>query len=210
MKLIALTGAGVSKASGVPTFVEMGDLREKLSRDYFNTHPKDFYNILIQMKDTVDRADPNPAHMALAEHHVPVITMNIDGLHHRAGSRENEVIEIHGSIRRVFCPECGRWYDFDVVRESIYCPNCPHTILQPDVVLYGDSIPRLSDALALVDSADRLVVIGTSFYTSTASYITQAAEAKNIPVDIINERAEEVLPDYIKQYSGGEHNDKPV
>lgn len=202
MNIVALTGAGVSRASGVPTFVEMGDLRDKLSRRYFETHPQDFYDVLIQMKDTIDRAAPNPAHLALAEYHIPIITMNIDGLHHRAGSTEDEVIEIHGSLRKVFCPSCGCLYDFDQVRRSITCP-VDDTLLQPDVVLYGDSIPRLQHALELVADADRLVVIGTSFYTSTASYVTDAAKERGIPVDIINEAAETELPAYLEHYLGG-------
>ena len=86
LDLIAITGAGISKASGIPTFDEMGDLREKLSRDYFRAHPKDFYEIILDMKRNIDRAQPNAAHRALAEYRVPVITMNIDGLHTRAGS----------------------------------------------------------------------------------------------------------------------------
>ena len=86
LDLVAITGAGISRASGIPTFVEMGDLREKLSRDYFRAQPEKFYEIILDIKRTVDRAQPNPAHRALAEYGVPVITMNIDGLHTRAGS----------------------------------------------------------------------------------------------------------------------------
>lgn len=79
--LVAITGAGISKASGIPTFEDMGDLRNKLTRSYFNSHPEEFYQGLLAMKETIDRAEPNPAHLALVEYNIPVITMNIDGLH---------------------------------------------------------------------------------------------------------------------------------
>lgn len=199
LKIAALTGAGVSKASGVPTFIEMGDLRDKLSRTYFNNHPVEFYKILNEMRDVTDAAHPNPAHISLANFHIPIVTMNIDGLHHSAGSTEKEVIEIHGSLRKVFCPTCGSWFDFTITRESIYCPKCKKTMVQPDIVLYGDSIPRLYDAIDVVSKVDVLLVIGTSFYTSTATYVSDAAKSHGVEVKIINENAEEVVPKLLEE-----------
>ncbi len=200
MKIAALTGAGVSKASGVPTFVEMGDLRDKLSRQYFEAHPEEFYRILNEMRAVTEAAMPNPAHIALAEHHIPIVTMNIDGLHHKAGSPEDEVIEIHGSLRKVFCPECQGGYPFSITTESLECPLCRETLLQPDVVLYGDSIPRLYDAIERVSKVDLLLVVGTSFYTSTASYVCDAAQNAGATVKIINDNAEEEVPRFLKEY----------
>ncbi|MFZ7132348.1 MAG: Sir2 family NAD-dependent protein deacetylase [Eubacteriales bacterium] len=203
MKIAALTGAGISKASGVPTFVEMGDLRKKLSRYYFNVYPEKFYDTLISMRKVTDEAMPNAAHIALTEYAIPVVTMNIDGLHHRAGSRDGNVIEIHGSLRKVFCNNCGKWYDFDVVKESIYCSNCKDAILQPDIVLYGDSIPKLYDAIDMVCEVDLLLVIGTSFYTSTATYVSEAARSAGAQVRIINEKAEEKVPQLLRELIEG-------
>lgn len=202
MKIAALTGAGVSKASGVPTFVEMGDLRDKLSRSYYNTHPVEFYQILNQMRAVTEKADPNPAHIALAEKHIPIVTMNIDGLHHKAGSTEEEVIEIHGSLRKVYCPKCNRWYPFSVTEESIKCKDCQKVILEPDIVLYGDSIPRLYDAIDLISKVDILLVVGTSFYTSTATYVSEAAKRAGVKVEIINENAEGLVPKFLEELSG--------
>ena len=122
LDLIAITGAGISKASGIPTFDEMGDLREKLSRDYFRAHPKDFYEIILDMKRNIDRAQPNAAHRALAEYRVPVITMNIDGLHTRAGSEG--VLEVHGNLDYVECERCNTSHGYNEVDESIYCNGC--------------------------------------------------------------------------------------
>jgi len=199
--IVALTGAGISKASGIPTFVEMGDIREKLSRDYFRSYPQDFYDILINMKNTIDKAKPNDGHIALAEYEVPIVTMNIDGLHKKAGSEW--VIEIHGNFEVVKCPNCGKTYEFDVVKESIYCQKCKG-ILEPNVVLYGDMIPKYMEAAKLIASADRLLVVGTSFYTSTAGQLCNIARLNGIKIDIINERAEVEVRKYLKEYFNNE------
>jgi NAD-dependent deacetylase len=195
-KIVAFTGAGISKASGVPTFIELGDLRDKLSRSYFEDNTYDFYELLTEMKKTCDNAMPNPAHLALAQYNIPVITMNIDGLHKRAGSKT--LIEIHGNLNNVICCNCKASYDFFVVEQSIYCKQC-NALLEPNVVLYGDSIPRYYDALELISSAEELLVVGTSFYTSTASEFVGIAKRAGIKITIINDDAENQVLRYLKQ-----------
>jgi NAD-dependent deacetylase len=167
MDWVAFTGAGISAASGIPTFEELGqDFREKLSREYWKYESEDFFSVIKQMKRACDAANPNAAHQALAKYDIPVITMNIDGLHRRAGTRS--LIEIHGSMEKVDCSVCGRSYDFDVTDSSIYCPACGG-LLNTRVVLYGDDIPQLQPALRWAQGPGTLLVIGTSFYTSTAT-----------------------------------------
>ena len=197
--IVAFTGAGISKASNVPTFQELGDIRNKLSRQFFNSNTKEFYELLLYMKKITDSALPNPAHIALAKYNVPVITMNIDCLHKRAGS--TNLIEIHGNLEYVFCPKCNKKFDFETVRESVYCNKC-NEVLQPNVVLYGDSIPRYFDAINLIGLAKELLVVGTSFYTSTASFMVDRAEAAGIKVKIINENAENEVPSYLEKVLG--------
>lgn len=196
-RLVAFTGAGISRDSGIPTFVELGDLREKLSRSYFNAYPKDFYNVLKEFSNKIKSADPNDAHRALARYDIPIITMNIDSLHNRAGSES--VLEIHGNLTYVHCPKCKKEYDFNTVYDSIFCCGCDE-ILEPNVVLYEDMIPGYMEAMDIIDSAELLLVIGTSFYTSTASFMTQRAEMQGIKVDIINENAKEMVPQYLEKF----------
>lgn len=196
-KLVAFTGAGISKASGVPTFQELGDIRDKLSRKYFKSNLLEFYELLLDMKKKIDRSVPNPAHVALAEYNIPVVTMNIDGLHKKAES--NNLIEIHGNLEYVSCPRCDIKFDFSVVGKSLYCSQC-NEVLQPNVVLYGDSIPRYFDATDLIGSAKELLVVGTSFYTPTASDLVERAEMAGIKVKVINENAENEVPAYLKKY----------
>lgn len=97
--ILAFTGAGISKASGIPTFEEQGDMRSKLDRYYSYTHPDEFKAIINNMTKLCSEAVPNDAHLALAEYNIPVITMNIDGLHNKAGSEE--VIPVHGNLPHI-------------------------------------------------------------------------------------------------------------
>lgn len=92
--IIAFTGAGISKESGIPTFEEQPGIRDTLTRDYANEHPKEYKEHMEAMMEVCNKAEPNDAHKALAEYSIQVITMNIDGLHQRAGSKN--VLPIHG------------------------------------------------------------------------------------------------------------------
>ena len=93
--IIAFTGAGISKESGIPTFEDMGNLREKLRRSFATQHPDEYDQIVGNLINTCSKAEPNNAHLALAKYAIPVLTMNIDGLHQKAGSKN--VIELHGN-----------------------------------------------------------------------------------------------------------------
>lgn len=200
MDIIAFTGAGISKASGIPTFEELGEgFRRSLSRSVFNADPEAFYRYLLKLKAACDEAQPNAAHRALAEHGMPVITMNIDGLHRRAGTRD--LIEIHGSMEAVHCGRCTREYPFLQVAQGCRCPDCGGLLLH-DVVLYEDPIPRLYEALARVQGPGALLVVGTSFYTSTSSYVVDHARACGREIVLINERAEAEVEKYLERLQG--------
>lgn len=94
--IIALTGAGISASSGIPTFQEQPGIRRRLTRSFANKHPAAYLETIQEMEVACRKAEPNDAHYALAEYHVPVITMNVDELHQRAGSAF--VLPIHGSL----------------------------------------------------------------------------------------------------------------
>ncbi len=192
MGVIAFTGAGISAASGIPTFEELGEsFRRSLSRSVFLADPDRFYLNVLKLKHSCEKAMPNPAHLALAQHDIPVITMNIDGLHKRAGS--NRLIEVHGNLEQVRCKWCNTAYPFSQVEHGSRCPACGGLLLH-DIVLYEDQIPRLNEALARVEGPGTLLVIGTSFYTSTASYLVDRARAAGREIVVINEKAETEVP----------------
>lgn len=97
--ILAFTGAGISKASGILTFEEQKDLRDKLSHGFKQLYRKEYNELIQGMQEICNKAKPNDAHIALAEYNVPIITMNIDGLHKRAGSKH--VLEIHGRLPKI-------------------------------------------------------------------------------------------------------------
>jgi NAD-dependent deacetylase len=97
-QVVAFTGAGISKASGIPTFKDTPGLKEKLSSWYRENYPKDFNKAYDDMKNVMKDKEPNDAHYALAEYDIPIITMNVDGLHQKAGSKI--VYDIHGDVEK--------------------------------------------------------------------------------------------------------------
>ena len=170
MKIIAFTGAGISKQSNIPTFMERPDIREKLFRDYANTHHEEYNEVIKQLKANVNGAKPNDAHYALAEYHIPVITMNIDGLHKLAGS---DALEMHGGL-----PE----HDEMDIAWSLY--NKP--------VLYGDPAPNYQIAYDIVSNLsqnDVFVVIGCSYHTAIACDLRELARSKGARIIEIQEDA---------------------
>ena len=84
--ILAFTGAGISQASGVPTFAEQPGIRDCLTRSYAIQHPAEYGRVITDMKKACDAAVPSDAHIALAEYDVPVITMNVGGYIRRPGA----------------------------------------------------------------------------------------------------------------------------
>lgn len=169
--IIAFTGAGISKASGIPTFDEMGDLREKLERNFATRHKDEFNSIMAQLSATCEQAEPNDAHMALAEYGIPVITMNIDSLHARAGSKN--ILEVHGSLR-----------ENNVV---LYGDSAP---------LYTEAL----DWVDRLGNKDTILIIGTSFYTAFSSQVKRTADINDVNIVMINADAEHEVRKYLEEH----------
>ena len=79
--IIAFTGAGISKESGIDTFQDRPGIREKLYRSYALAHPQEYREVMREFVNGMKDKEPNDAHIALAEYNIPIITMNVDGLH---------------------------------------------------------------------------------------------------------------------------------
>ena len=171
-------GAGVSTESGIPDFrSENGVFRALkkygkspetlLSRTFFEQHPDVFYEYYRENLLVTD-VQPNPAHLALAKLEnegrlSSVITQNIDGIHQKAGSKR--VLELHGSIHRNYCMECGRRYGIEKIQQTEGVPLCEcGGIIRPDIVLYEENLPEgvLTAAEAEIWDASMLIVGGTS------------------------------------------------
>jgi len=131
---VALTGAGISVESGIPDFRSPGGLWSKYDpREFgyiesFRANPGKVWKMLVELDEVLMRADPNPAHLALAELEKRgilkvVITQNVDSLHQRAGS--TKVVEFHGNNRTLRCDSCRQGFPRETVSMKRLPPLCP-------------------------------------------------------------------------------------
>ena len=174
--IVFFGGAGVSTESGIPDFRSQDGLYSQkwdvppetvLSHHYFMQHPDRFFDFHRE-KILHPEAAPNAAHKALAALEQAgklkaIITQNIDGLHQKAGSRN--VLELHGSIWRNYCMQCGKAYSLEYISQSRGVPHCScGGIIKPDVVLYEESLNEdvIDASLRAIESCDMLIVGGTS------------------------------------------------
>ncbi len=175
--IVFFGGAGVSTESGIPDFRSVDGLYHQqyayppetiLSHTFFRKHTEEFYRF-YRNKMLYPDAVPNAAHRKLAEWEQEgklkaVITQNIDGLHHAAGSKT--VWELHGSVLRNYCEDCGAFYDMKYIMESEGIPRCEKCggIVKPDVVLYEEGLDQhtLNEAVKAIKGADMLIIGGTS------------------------------------------------
>ncbi len=196
MRVVALTGAGISVASGLPTYTEAS--REKFSNLGTNEQMMALYwDDLMQWLN----AQPNRAHLALAEHGVWVVTQNIDNLHQRAGSKR--LIELHGNLREFYCAQCGHLLETRPARGNY--PTCPldGTRLRPNIVFYGESVHRFDEAMQWVLRSDHLLVIGTSLTVFPAAGLVGLAQRRGVPVTVINQDADVVVPEVLERIKRG-------
>lgn len=237
-RLMVLTGAGCSTASGIPDYRDRdGAWKHPRPVQYqdFVTEPavrQRYWARSVAGWQRIAAARPNQAHLALARletrgavHHL--ITQNVDGLHQRAGSER--VIDLHGRLASVRCIQCSTDFprkrfqtelgrlnpawpvdgrpapDGDVHLDHVdyrqfAVPDCSSCggILKPDVVFFGESVPRqrVKRALACLAEADALLVIGSSLMVFSGFRFAREAARRQIPVAAVNQgrtRADELL-----------------
>jgi NAD-dependent deacetylase len=181
-RTVALTGAGISAESGIPTFRNDDGLWKKYdpaiyaSYEVFLRDPAKYWQMRADFVKKFDTLLPNLAHEALAELErvgklQRIITQNIDGLHTKAGNRE--VIEIHGSLLESSCMDCNRQFINQEIPAAIP-PRCPcGGVIKPSTVLFGEPMPEEAMAQALLESrrCDLMLVIGTSATVQPAAFL---------------------------------------
>ncbi len=183
-----LTGAGVSAESGVPTFRAADGLWEGhrvedvASPHGFRRDPRLVWQFYNGRRANVARVQPNAGHDALSKlesrfaRKFTLVTQNVDGLHQQAGSRN--VLEIHGSLRRTRCTECGAVRDrgLDVLAEMPTCELCGG-LLRPDIVWFGETLPTAiwEQAVEAVEACDVFLVVGTSAVVHPAAGLINLA-----------------------------------
>lgn len=174
--IVFFGGAGVSTESGIPDFRSVDGLYHQkyddppetiLSHTYYQKKTAAFFKFYRDKMLFLD-VKPNAAHRKLAQWEAEgrlkaVITQNIDGLHQKAGSQN--VLELHGSVLRNYCEQCGDFHSVSAITESIEVPVC-HCggRIKPDVVLYEEGLDSdiLQQAAAYISQADILIIGGTS------------------------------------------------
>ncbi len=195
--LVALTGAGISAESGIPTFRSPGGLWEKFdpavyaSIETFRRDPAKYWSLRGEFIRNLDAYRPNPGHLALAELEAAgllrhLITQNIDGLHHKAGSRS--VTELHGTLREIFCLACRRRYLAPRIPPGTP-PRCDcGGVLKPNTVLFGEALPpgALERALREAASCGCLLVVGTSAQVQPAASLPAIAREHGAKVIEVN------------------------
>ena len=200
---LALTGAGVSAESGIPTFRGEGGLWTKYdpvkvsSIDSFLADPAAYWKVSKERGSVALAARPNPGHVALtaleaAGHLVAVVTQNTDGLHRDAGSRH--VVELHGSGRTVECLDCGRREPRADVQARLdvemppRCKHCGGVVLKPTVVLFGEPMPQaaIEEAFKLASLTDVMLVVGTSLVVFPAADVPLVALRSGARMIVVN------------------------
>ena len=201
---VVLTGAGHSTPSGIPDFRSPGsglweqvDPMQVASIYGFRRDAQAFYDWIRPLAKQMMEAEPNPAHLALADLEragviKAVITQNIDELHRKAGSQR--VLELHGSVRTATCVLCRRkvsspelWPAFVESGEVPHCPACDG-LLKPDVVLFGELLPLgvLLEAQGEADRCDVMWVVGSSLEVYPAAELPMRAWQHGAKVIVIN------------------------
>ncbi|GAC1679565.1 MAG: NAD-dependent protein deacylase Cob2 [Candidatus Dormibacteraceae bacterium] len=200
---LALTGAGVSAESGIPTFRGEGGVWTKYdpvkvaSIAYFMADPSAYWKVSKDRGRVALAARPNAGHQALGAleargYLVAIATQNTDGLHQDSGRRR--VIELHGSGRTVQCLDCGNREPRSDVQARLEvempprCGVCGGTFLKPTVVLFGEPMPpaAIQEAFALAREADVMLVVGSSLVVYPAADIPVAAVKSGASLIVIN------------------------
>jgi NAD-dependent deacetylase len=188
-KIVAVTGAGISQESGIPTFRGKDglwrnhDAMKLATIDAFYDNPKLVWEWYNERRRNIFQAQPNQGHKAIAElekyAQVTVLTQNIDGLHQKAGS--SKVLELHGSIVKIKCSVCD--YNEEILTEiSNLPPLCKcGNVLRPDVVWFGEVLPQdvWQNAIVFASQCDLMIVVGTSLVVSPANTLPIYAKQNN-------------------------------
>ena len=193
-RLVFFGGAGVSTESGIPDFRSVDGLYSQryayppetiLSHSFFEMRPAEFFEF-YRDRMLFPNAKPNKAHAWLAKFEetgrlTGVVTQNIDGLHQAAGSRR--VFELHGSVHRNYCMDCGKFFPMETILHSTGIPRCEcGGVIKPDVVLYEEGLDdaTVRGALRVISQADVLIVAGTSLTVYPAAGFLDAFSGRHL------------------------------
>ena len=227
-RIVILTGAGISRESGLDTFRDAGGLWSKLrledvaTPEAFARDPARVHGFYNARRAQLAAVEPNAAHRALArlecrlDGTVLVVTQNVDDLHERAGSRA--LLHLHGELRRVRCTACDarpEWHaDTDA---TVPCPRCAAPALRPDVVWFGEMPMHMDRVEAALARCDLFIAIGTSgtVYPAAGFVARAARQADTVELNLepapgssrfgrsLHGPATSLVPEFIRDLLGG-------
>ena len=205
--IIVFSGAGLSTESGIPDFRSPGGVWDRYDPEDFyfqnfissEASREKYWQMATEMYEPMKKARPNPAHLAVAELEKLgrldcVITQNIDGLHHKAGSSPDKILELHGTAMSVSCLSCKKRYDRDAIQERIQkgqrAPTCDECggLLKPATISFGQAMPEreTSEAYRRSSLCDLFVVIGSSLVVQPAASMPVVAKENGAKLVIVN------------------------
>lgn len=223
-RIVFFGGAGVSTESGIPDFRSVDGLYNQkydyppeqiLSHTFFMRHTKEFYDF-YRDKMLCLTAKPNKAHYKLVEMEragilSSVITQNIDGLHTAAGSKK--VLELHGSVHRNHCMDCGKFYTAEDILNSTGVPKCScGGTIKPDVVLYEEGLDdtTVTEAIREISQCDTLIIAGTSLTVYPAAGMVRYFQGDSLVLINRNKTSMDSSCDLVIHDKVGETLDKIV
>lgn len=191
--LVVLTGAGISAESGIKTFRDADglweghDVMEVATPEGFVANPELVLNFYNQRRKQLMEVEPNPAHIDLANletnYKVTIITQNVDDLHERAGS--TSVIHLHGELLKSR-NSVDAFTFFDCKTDINLGDTCPRGHqLRPHIVWFGEDVPLIEKAMSLCETADILLIVGTSLQVYPAASLMHYVP-ENTPVYFID------------------------
>ncbi|MDA0912518.1 MAG: NAD-dependent deacylase [Bacteroidetes bacterium] len=199
-RLVVFTGAGMSAESGIQTFRGAGGLwegqpvQEVATPEAWNRNPDRVLRFYNERRRQLLNSEPNLGHRILANWQektsVEIITQNVDDLHERAGSVA--VMHLHGELMKArSCSPAGEVFQLSSweMRSTDVCPNGYR--LRPHIVWFGESVPMMDEAIKKVQSADCLVVVGTSLQVYPAAQLAYET-VPGIPIHVIDPAAEDL------------------
>jgi NAD-dependent deacetylase len=207
--LVVLTGAGVSKESGIPTFrdAQTGlwanyNPEDLATREGFLQNPKMVWEWYDFRRNKVWDAQPNPGHHSLAAMeelfpHFTLITQNIDDLHRRAGS--HNILELHGNIFRYKCLDNNHPVNLELLgnpdESPPHCPRC-NSYVRPDVVWFGEMLPEavINAAYQASADADVMIIAGTSGVVHPAAGLPSIAKEAGATIIEVNPEMSALTP----------------
>lgn len=211
MRIVILTGAGISAESGLRTFRDDNGLWEDhhiedvATPEGFARDPALVHRFYNARRAAAAAAQPNAAHRALADlqrrHQVTLVTQNVDDLHERAGS--TDVIHMHGQLTQALCAACGhRWPSPMETDLATYCPACNTHAARPDIVWFGEMPYHMEKIWEALEQAEVFAAIGTSGQVYPAAGFGQHANRAGAHCVEINLDRSAVSRDFHEHLTG--------